>query len=109
MRTSLYQGVPWGTWRPLRYALRALARSPSHAALILLTLAVGIGANTAIFSVVNSVLLRPLPYRDPDRLVMLYQTRELAKQERLPQPFATYLDFTEQSRVFEPLEALREE
>ena len=89
----------------LRYLLRALARSPSHTGVVLFTLAVGIGANAAIFSIVNSVLLRPLPYRDPDRLVMLYQTRALAKQERLPQPFANYLDFERQSRVFDSLAA----
>ena len=58
----------------LRYALRQLAKSPGFAAVALLTLALCIGANTAIFSMVNSLLVKPLPFPAPDRIVQIYNT-----------------------------------
>jgi hypothetical protein len=84
----------------LKYALRTLRRRPSFAATVVLTLALGIGATTAIFSVVNGVLLRPLPLTDPDRVVMLYGEATDGDAEKVSPPtsFPDYLDIRAQSR-----------
>ncbi len=67
------RGLPWvdGLAADIRYALRALRRTPAFTAVVVITLGLGIGANTAIFSVVRGVLLKPLPHRDGDRLVYI--------------------------------------
>ena len=83
----------------LRYGLRTMRREPGFAAVAILTLALGIGANTAIFSVVNAVLLRPLPYRDPARLVTLLH------DGWKPVAPANFLDWREQSSSFESVAA----
>src|SRR3954451_2314253 len=87
--------------KDLRYAARTLRKSPGFAAVAVLTLALGIGANTAIFSIVNAVLLHPLPYPEPDRVVELWGNVKRAKVERRGTSFADYLDWKKQSQSFE--------
>ena len=62
-----------GLWRDLRYGGRTLLRTPGFSVTAILVMALGIGATTSLFTIVRSVLLRPLPFRDPDKLVMLYE------------------------------------
>ncbi len=84
--------------RDIRIAFRALTKSPTFAAISALTLALGIGANTAIFSVVSSVLLNPLPYAEPDQIVMVWNRWKGWDKTWLSVP--EYLDYREQCRSF---------
>ncbi|MGE5413286.1 MAG: ABC transporter permease, partial [Syntrophomonadaceae bacterium] len=92
--------------RDLRYAVRMLAKSPGFAAVALGTLALGIGANAAIFSVVDAVLLRPLPYGSPERLVAVYQTLPRQGVSSNGASYLNYLEFA-RARSFEGLGAVR--
>jgi predicted permease len=87
----------------LKQALRKLARAPMFTAVTLLTLAVGIGANSAIFSVVEGVLLKPLPYPHPDRLVSALHTAPGLNIDRLEASPSTYFVYREQNRTFEDI------
>jgi putative ABC transport system permease protein len=89
----------------LRFALRTLRARPAFTLIAVITLALGIGATTAIFSVVNAVLLRPMPWPNPDRLVLVWGTRDQVRQNGVV--FLDYLDWQAQSRSFDALAVMR--
>lgn len=89
----------------IRYGIRNLRKHPGFSIIVVAVLAVGIGANSAIFSVVNGVLLRPLPYRDADRLVMIWGNFLKLNIERLPAKPAEFEDYRAQSQIFEQVAA----
>jgi len=92
----------------LRYAFRTLIKQPGFTLIAIVTLALGIGANTAIFSVVNAVLLRPLPFRESDRLVMIWHRGAAAAGgDRTPLAVADLLDLRAQSHSFEGIAAVQ--
>src|SRR3954465_7237445 len=90
----------------LRYTLRMLRKSPLFTLAVVFTVALGIGANTAIFSVVNAVMLRPLPYEQPRRLVWIAEKNDKLNLPTFATSVLNYLSWKEQSRTFEPLAAL---
>jgi len=92
-------------YNDLRYALRLLLKNPSFTAVVVLILALGIGANTAVFSLVNAVLLRPLPYPEPDRLVALWERNLKEGGKHLVSP-ADFFDLQKNTQSFEFLAAL---
>jgi putative ABC transport system permease protein len=87
----------------LAYGFRGLARNPGFAAVVILTLALGIGANTAIFSVVHGVLMRPLPYRAPERLVIVHQAAPKIGDDSFGFSVPDFTDFRERTRAFSAL------
>jgi putative ABC transport system permease protein len=89
----------------LRFAFRSFRGSPGFATVAVVTLALGIGANTAIFTVVNAALLRPLPYRDAGRLVMVWDQLLNLGLMRFGASYADYFDYRDQNRVFEDIAA----
>ncbi|HEV2801706.1 MAG TPA: ABC transporter permease [Pyrinomonadaceae bacterium] len=95
------------TLRDLRYAGRVLLKNPGFTTVVVLTLSLGIGINTAIFSVVNGVLFRPLAYQDPEGIVTLWQRNTQTGSEREPVSPANFLDYRNRNRVFEQVSALR--
>jgi predicted permease len=92
-------------WQDVRYGLRVLAKNPGFTAIAILTLALGIGANTALFSVVNGVLLNPLPFSNPDELVAVYTKSPNFQESSIAYP--NFLDWQKDSRSFASLCAFR--
>src|SRR5438309_5958442 len=89
----------------LRYAVRMLLKNPAFTAIAVLTLALGIGANTAIFSFVNAILLRPLPYQEPERLVMVFENHRVNGWSKNSVGAPVLGEWRKQSTVFDGLAA----
>ncbi len=87
----------------IQYALRTMLRSPAFTVVSLLILAVGVGANTAIFSVVNGILLRPLPFREPGRLFAVFSSQPRQNLSRIYTSGPDYVDFRDQNHAFEQI------
>ena len=99
-----------GAWldvlrQDVRFAVRTLIRRPGFAVVAVLTLGVGMGATTAIFSLIDSVLLKPLPFHEPDRLVTAWEVRPRFNQPRMQVSPANYVDWKQQVQAFESLAA----
>jgi predicted permease len=107
-RTSWSWNWLEGLWRDLRYGLRTLRRAPGFALTAILVMALGIGATTSLFTIVRSVLLKPLPFRDPDKLVMVYEHfRRETKYPYNPVAAADFHDWREQTHGFQDMAAWR--
>ena len=98
-----------GLGQDVRFALRSFRKSPGFTAVAVVTLALGIGANSAIFSVVDAVLLRPLPFRDPGRLVQIFEPLSEGQGARNSQSYLDVQDFRSMNRVFTGIATYRSE
>ena len=85
-------------WRDFRYVLRVLRKNPGFSALVVLTLALGLGATAAMFSVVHGVVLQPMPFEDPDQLVVIWESKE---NRRWPAAAGNFDDWRENNQTLE--------
>src|SRR5579864_3838360 len=93
-------------WRDLRYACRMMRRAPVFTASVVLTVALAIAANTAIFSVVNAVMLRPLPFRDPGRLVQVAEKNDKLNLPNFGASVLNFVSWREETQAFDELAAI---
>jgi hypothetical protein len=100
VRDAGWESTLESTLRDIRYAVRSLRAAPAFTAMAIVTLALGIGANAAMFSVVNAALLRPLPYADPERLTTLWTDDAKHGEQEEGTSWLNYLDWRAQSTVF---------
>jgi predicted permease len=104
IREAGWENVVGSFFADLRYGLRMLRKAPGFTAVAVLTLALGIGANTAVFTVANAFLLRPLPFKDPDKLVVVYGTQ--ATIPRGPASFVEFEEWRQHAQAFDAMSAL---
>src|SRR6266478_7812444 len=90
-------------WQDVHYAARGLRKNQMFLAVVVLSLALGIGANSTIFSVLNAVLYRPMPYQHPERLVAIWETEQGHPDSTQPAPIAEMNDWKKQNHVFEDI------
>src|SRR5215510_1612351 len=93
-------------WQDLRYGARMLIKSPGFALVAIVTLALGIGANTTIFSVINSLLLKPIPFPDAERLALVWESQANDPKDRNIVSAPNYWDWRDQNDVFEQMAIL---
>ena len=105
IRDERREDVARSLWQDARYAIRALRRTPAFTVAALVTLALGIGATTTVFSIVYGVLLRPLPYGEPDRLVQLWEQSARTGNDRNPVSVPNYQDWVVETRSFSAMAA----
>src|SRR6516225_2939112 len=92
-------------WQDLRYGIRGLRESPGFSLTVMVMLALGIGANTTIFSVARAVMMKPLPYNDPDRLVRVWESNPARALPEFPVSAPNFKDWQTQQSAFDQLAA----